>query len=360
MDIYYVRNVYSIHFKEFSGLSWKTIDNLTITLNHGALSVTDHTAKFEITLHVNSGEYLYDGTKKTVSGFRNTDFEVGGMYFTVTGVDAAVTRTDAGTYPVEVTGTPIDLDAQGNDVTGQFVVETIDGTMAIQPRRVVLTSVSLEKEYDGATLTNGINPLIVSEGGFVGEEGVDAVFTGSQTNVGTCANAFNYTMKTGTKAENDEITTIYSTLEVAAATGIASLHKIDAADANTSLKGAVFALYRVGASDDILVSTYTTDGNGLIVVADLVPGMYYWKEISAPEGYLLDAQKYYFTVEISENTYMTLTNVRAPIPDVFTLDHFAYVIDYPDGTVRKSRFCSNRCTVRRKRQHNTCQIHRSV
>lgn len=78
-----------------------------------------------------SGTFVWDGTEKSVSGFKTLDFIVNGNEFTVSGLNAEGSGTDAGTYPVEITGTPVVSDAEGNDVSDQFDVTAVDGTLTI-------------------------------------------------------------------------------------------------------------------------------------------------------------------------------------------------------------------------------------
>ena len=59
-----------------------------------------------------------------VEGFETLEFTVGGNEYTVSGLSASVSGTDAGTYPSNVTGTAKVTDAAGNDVTSQFSVTT--------------------------------------------------------------------------------------------------------------------------------------------------------------------------------------------------------------------------------------------
>ena len=78
-----------------------------------------------------SGTFVWDGTEKSVSGFKTSDFIVNGNEFTVSGLNAEGSGTDAGTYPVEITGTAVVSDAEGNDVSNQFDVTAVDGTLTI-------------------------------------------------------------------------------------------------------------------------------------------------------------------------------------------------------------------------------------
>ena len=73
----------------------------------------------------------------------------------------------------------------------------------ITPRTVKLTSGSDSKTYDGTPLTKHE----VKEDGFVKDDGATYKFTGSQTNVGTSDNTFDYALKDGTLASNYIITT---------------------------------------------------------------------------------------------------------------------------------------------------------
>ena len=66
---------------------------------------------------------------------------------------------------------------------------------------------------------------------------------------------------------------------------------------------------------------------------DLDEGRYYWVEIGAPEGYTIDDEKHYFNVTNGKTTRVTVENVKTAVPEVFGLDHYAYVIGYPDGGV---------------------------
>ena len=89
-------------------------DNYNITKIEGTLTVTNRDAKYEITVVANSGTAKYDGTEKSVSGFKTLTFTENGQTFTVSGLSAEAKGTDAGSYPVNVVGTPVVKDAQNN------------------------------------------------------------------------------------------------------------------------------------------------------------------------------------------------------------------------------------------------------
>ena len=187
----------------------------------GTLQVTDRDAedKYQITVEANSGEKFYDGQPMTVEGFKTLTFDVEGNTYTVSGLTAkrsGTNVTDSGF--VTVTGTPTVTNADGADVTEQFVVSTTSGILHIKPRKVEITSLSADKEYDGTPLTRRSateTPFNAERGeGFIEGEGATCTFTGTQTLVGKSDNAFTYSLKKGTNPKNYEITTHFGTLEV--------------------------------------------------------------------------------------------------------------------------------------------------
>ena len=97
------------------------------------------------------------------------------------------------------------------------------------------------------------------------------------------------------------------------------LTKVDADDGSVKLPGAVFKLEARTADGWEPVAgseSLTTDGNGLIEVADLPMGTYRFVELSAPEGYELETEPVEFT--LAEDTpgpevAVTATNVKSPV-----------------------------------------------
>lgn len=79
--------------------------------------------------------------------------------------------------------------------------------------------------------------------------------------------------------------------------------KITKVDAETGkrLPNATFKLY--SALDDSEIGTVTTGEDGTAVLENIPYGKYYASEFSAPEGYLLNDQKYPVTIEESGKTY---------------------------------------------------------
>ena len=109
----------------------------------------------------------------------------------VAGTDYSVTYSsdlvNAGTVTIKVAGL-------GN-YTGSF-----EKTYKITKRSVTLTSATVSKVYDGSALTN--TDIAVSGDGFVEGEGASYEVTGTQTEVGNSANAFEYKLNEKTLASN--------------------------------------------------------------------------------------------------------------------------------------------------------------
>ena len=106
---------------------------------------------------------------------------------------------NAGTVTITVTG-------KGN-YTGTFTK-----TYKITKRSITLTSATESKTYDGNPLTN--TSITVSGDGFAKGEGATYEVTGSQTEVGDSANAFEYKLNENTLASNYDITKVVGTLTV--------------------------------------------------------------------------------------------------------------------------------------------------
>ena len=105
--------------------------NYIVDVEYGTLSVVSRDAKYEIEMRANSDTVEYDGEEHSVTGFETSEFEIDGSRYTVTEVEAEATGTEAGVYGTEVYGSAIVTDEEGNDVTDQFAVSYIHGTLTI-------------------------------------------------------------------------------------------------------------------------------------------------------------------------------------------------------------------------------------
>ena len=106
-------------------------------------------------------------------------------------------------------------------------------------------------------------------------------------------------------------------------TGIFQFQKIDY-ETNTPLVNTTIGIYN---EKDELVYQKTTDEEGKIVIENIPFGKYYFVELIAPQGYILDGTKHYF--EIKENNAIikaNMTNERINVPNTFLNDNdFVYL-----------------------------------
>lgn len=115
------------------------LGNYAVTKTEGQLSVTNREAKYEVTVTANSCNVVYDGKDHSVSGF-TTDVEEGktavkanGKYYYVTGLtsEASGKNVSDSVASIPVTGTWAVEDSNGKDVTNQFNVTVVNGSLII-------------------------------------------------------------------------------------------------------------------------------------------------------------------------------------------------------------------------------------
>ncbi|MBO4645639.1 MAG: putative Ig domain-containing protein, partial [Bacteroidales bacterium] len=174
--------------------------NYNITQNEGTLTVTNRTNKYEVTVVANSATYNYDGTSKSVSGFQTLSFTVDGHQYTVSGLTASASGTNAGSYTTTISGTAVVKDANNNNVTSQFIVNRTNGTLTINKVPITITANNASKVYgtaDPSPLTatvtgkpaNGANPVYT-----VARAAGENVGTYAITVTATAGNNPNYTV----------------------------------------------------------------------------------------------------------------------------------------------------------------------
>ena len=129
-----------------------------------------------------------------------------------------------------------------------------------------------------------------------------------------------------------------------------AIQKVDAQDGH-ALNGAKFELYQLDKNDRIVnrrVVKTTQQGNKSGIALFSVDnkksydGIWYYAEVSAPEGYVLDNTEHKIKATDFSDSLSTavkyadiVRNYRGTTPDLLNdSDHFAYVIGYMDGNVR--------------------------
>ena len=158
-----------------------------------------------VELTANSATATYDGKEHSVSGYTGVPEGV-----SFAGITVGATGTNAGEYPAAFAKGTVGM----TDGTGKYIVsKAIDGKLEIGKAAVTLKSATLSKKYDGNALVNGDTALEI-ESGFAEGEGATYNFTGSQTVVGSSANAFSYELNSNTNIDNYEISKQEGTLTV--------------------------------------------------------------------------------------------------------------------------------------------------
>ena len=197
------KNTYELVWKSAKATNYKLAKESIGELTVKAKSIVpDDSDKTGITVSEPS-DSKYDG-KEHKEVLTVTDTKTGKEL--VAGTDYSVTYSsdlvNAGTVKVTVAGL-------GN-YSGSFTK-----TYKITKRSVTLTSATVSKVYDGSALTN--TSITVSGDGFVEGEGASYEVTGTQTEVGNSANAFEYKLNEKTLASNYNITKVVGTLTITAA-----------------------------------------------------------------------------------------------------------------------------------------------
>ena len=175
--------------------------NYIITTVVGKLTVTASNKEVVVYISGNTGTEKYEGTKKTVTGYKVTGIS-NNLYqendFTFSG-KATVSATDARATAYMMGLTAADFKNTNENFSKVTFIVT-DGSLTIIPRKVTLTSESATKEYDGTPLTN--STVTVTGDGFAEGEGATCTVTGSRLDVGHSPNSFTYELNEGTLADN--------------------------------------------------------------------------------------------------------------------------------------------------------------
>lgn len=179
--------------------------NYIIVRETGTLTITADATEVVVYISGNTGTEKYDGTEKTVTGYKVTGIS-SDLYkesdFAFTG-NATVSATDAKatSYPMGLTAGNFE---NKNDNFSNVTFVVTDGSLTIDPRTVTLTSESATKEYDGTPLTRP--DVTVSGDGFVEGEVSGIKATGSITYYGEVDNDIKYTKEAGYKDSNYIVT----------------------------------------------------------------------------------------------------------------------------------------------------------
>lgn len=158
--------------------------NYTVTAAAGTLSVGRDPIT-SITLSPGDHSKVYDGTPYVLRG---TDLKVtsGSLPagYSIQATFNPESPVDAGRYDITIKSVKI-LSSSGGDVTSQFNITRLKGTLTITPRPMTIETSAANKSYDGSALTERSTPTIT---GRVDGQQVTLRITGSQTKVGSSEN----------------------------------------------------------------------------------------------------------------------------------------------------------------------------
>ena len=192
------------------------INNYDIALDKGELTVTDREVPYQIEFQLESQSSIYEGVLQKYEVSLDSDIEVNGKMYHVSGIKGVAEGKDAGHYPMNLSGSVLIVNDNGKDVSKQFTVSVVPGYLHINYRTILLESGSSTRQYDGISLEN--SEITISGDGFVGEEGIHAQTTSSITTVGRVKNEISFHLLDNTKPSNYAIKLLPGLLTVVSRT----------------------------------------------------------------------------------------------------------------------------------------------
>ena len=200
-------DAWSTIMPEFKNVGMYTIDVKAVNDNYNdaTASATLTIQQRPVVITGNSDEFTYNGEEQSVTGYTwTTQNENKGLLNgdTIVEVNAIAKATNVGTnIPGTITPSEnikITSGVNQEDVTSNYYITTVPGTITILPKSISITSKTAEKKYNGQAL---IDNTVVEEPELVNDSQVISYnFTGSQTSIGTSKNTFTASIKDG---END-------------------------------------------------------------------------------------------------------------------------------------------------------------
>ena len=152
--------------------------NYTITYISGTLEVI----RKAVTITADSAEKVYDGIALVMNSYTNTDLVEGDLIDSVTISGSQTLAGSSANVPSEVKI----VNAQGADVTSNYQVKYVNGTLKVTQKSLTITADSDTKVYDGKAFTNTGYSMTgeLAEGDTL----TSVTVTGSQTAAGESKN----------------------------------------------------------------------------------------------------------------------------------------------------------------------------
>jgi len=165
-------------------------DGNDVTQYYKISLITGHLTVYPYTLKIQSGTEtkFYDGLPLTLHEYEILDGELQEGHRMEVSFDGEITEVGYIDNSFDVTI----YDRSGQDVTGEYYLEYLMGTLSVLPARFWVESGSAWKVYDGTPLT--YDKYLIISGGPVGDDQYKVTVTGSQTEVGSSNNTFEVTI----------------------------------------------------------------------------------------------------------------------------------------------------------------------
>ncbi|HEM4955794.1 TPA: InlB B-repeat-containing protein [Streptococcus suis] len=260
-------------------------------------------------------EKIYDGKVSTVdykvNSISDSLYKESDIHYT--GSEIEMTQKDVGTYTFALQNKFVNIN---DNFEVAFLAK--DGKITINPRKLMLTSATKEKAYDGTELTAQEVSMTTPEGasydGFVQGEGVDFSDFASLTNPGRRTNSFTYKAKEGTNLSNYEITDEFGMLTILETLNITKT------DENwKSLAGGKFELTKWDglnwAQVDGAQEFAITSKDGIRIPVGLEAGRYRLQELAAPDGFIVLDSYIYFSIKENFNEDKTSSFYTVALSD---------------------------------------------
>ena len=157
-------------------------DSYDIRVINCSITVSVRGEKQPLTVTVSDAEKEYDGSADVSAAYSVTDGALLGSDRLSAG---SITGSITGVGTGSVNGSFTVLNGE-TDVSENYDITVIAGTLNVKHRAIVLTADSAEKDYDGKELTK--NSFAVTSGSLVSGHTISATVTGSQTQAGSSPN----------------------------------------------------------------------------------------------------------------------------------------------------------------------------
>lgn len=210
-------------FTIYDALDNDVSNNYEISVINGSITVTEPEERRAITVTVQDAEKEYDGTNAVSASYSISSGELlGGDRLVAVSCSGSIVGVGSG----HVNGVFAVKNGEA-DVSANYDITVVPGTLTVRPRAITLTAASAEREFDGNALS--ADSFSVSAGSLVEGHTVTATVVGSQTKVGSSANRIDPKSVAISDANGQSVLMWYSvkladgTLEVKAPAAAAAL-----------------------------------------------------------------------------------------------------------------------------------------